>query len=582
MKKLLKQLLAVTTAIMMAITLLPVMANAENAAEVQPASPTTTIDYEKKGSITINKTTAIKDRKTTPLPGAEFTIYKIATLTADSTETSKLEKKLSVTVNKKTYNTIGSLLNLDSATQKEVASKFADKVKNQEGITKEARKTGDGENGTTKGQCKFENLAVGYYLVVETETPIVKENGKDTIQYVASTPFFVAIPQSNQTTAYDEEAKEATTAWEYNVVATPKNEEVSIDKKIVEDATNKDKDTVAVGDTINYEITSTSPKYTAEYFDYGEGEEKTNPTYNILDTLSDGLTLNTLNDDGSIQADSIKVFVNGTELASQTKDEKTTWYTLSPTKDEKTKKTIGFKIQFTPDFLKKEEYKGATVKVKYSVTVNENAVVGTDGNTNDVKLEYTRKPGDSATGVPGKTTPTVYTYGLVVKKVDGKDNNILLSGAEFKLYKVEKVKVENENGEVEEKETETQITNLKGMTTTDTYITGNTGVVTLDGLDVGTYRLEEVKAPKDYTLLKDKIEFTITDADPDGVIDGTSSEKFTINKDNKGQLTTTITNNKGFNLPSTGGMGTYIFTIGGLVVMAGAVLLLVSSKKKRA
>lgn len=45
---------------------------------------------------------------------------------------------------------------------------------------------------------------------------------------------------------------------------------------------------------------------------------------------------------------------------------------------------------------------------------------------------------------------------------------------------------------------------------------------------------------------------------------------------------TTITNNKGFNLPSTGGMGTYIFTIGGLVVMAGAVLLLVSSKKKRA
>lgn len=133
MKKLLKQLLAVTTAIMMAITLLPAMANAADA-EAEPASPTTTIDYEKKGSITINKTTAIKDGKTTPLPGAEFTIYKIATLTADSTETSKLEKELSVTVNGKTYNTIGSLLNLDSATQKEVASKFADKVKTQTGI----------------------------------------------------------------------------------------------------------------------------------------------------------------------------------------------------------------------------------------------------------------------------------------------------------------------------------------------------------------------------------------------------------------------------------------------------------------
>lgn len=352
-------------------------------------------------------------------------------------------------------------------------------------------------------------------------------------------------------------------------------------KKIVENETNKDTDTVAVGDTINYEITSTSPKYTAEYFDYGEGEEKTNPTYNILDTLSDGLTLNKLNGDGSIIDGSIIVSVNGNELKSKTTEDKKeiTWYTLSPIKDEKTKKTIGFKIQFTPDFLKKEKYKGATVKVKYSVTVNENAVVGTDGNTNDVKLEYTRKPGDSATGVPGKTTPKVYTYGLVVKKVDGKDNNILLSGAEFKLYKVEKI--EKENGKVEEKET--QITNLKDMTN-GTYTTGKNGVVTFNGLDVGTYRLEEVKAPKNYTLLKDKIEFTITDANPgpDGVIDINSSEKVTINKDNKGQLTTTITNNKGFNLPSTGGMGTYIFTIGGLVVMAGAVLLLVSSKKKRA
>lgn len=573
MKKLLKQLLAVTTAIMMAITLLPAMANAANA-EAEPASPTTTIDYEKKGSITINKTTAIKDGKTTPLPGAEFTIYKIATLTADSTETSKLEKELSVTVNGKTYNTIGSLLNLDSDTQKKVASKFADTVKTQTGIISDTKETGDGKNGTTKGQCIFNDLSVGYYLVVETKTPIVKENGKDTIQYVASTPFFVAIPQSDQTTAYDEEATEATTAWQYDVVATPKNEEVSIDKKIVENETNKDTDTVAVGDTINYEITSTSPKYTNEYFI--DGGAKKDPTYNIHDTLSKGLTLNTL-ENGLIKDGSIEVVVNNEKLDSQTTNENqetTTWYTLSPTTGDNGK--TGFKIEFTPDFLK--EYKGATVKVKYSVTVNENAVVGTDGNTNDVKLEYTRKPDDPTTGVPGKTTPKVYTYGLVVNKIDGKEKNAL-SGAEFKLYKVEKI--EKENGKVEEKET--QITNLKDMTN-GTYTTGKNGVVTFNGLDVGTYRLEEVKAPKNYTLLKDKIEFTITDANPgpDGVIDVNSSEKVTINEDNKGQLTTTITNNKGFNLPSTGGMGTYIFTIGGLVVMAGAVLLLVSSKKKRA
>lgn len=570
MKKLLKQLLAVTTAIMMAITLLPAMANAET------TSPT--IKYDKKGSITINKTTAIKNGKTEPLSGAEFTIYRIATLTAASTETSKLEKELSVTVNEKTYNTIGSLLNLDSATQKEVASKFADTVKNKTEITKYTETTGDGENGTTKGQCKFEGLSVGYYLVVETKTPIVQENGKDTIQYVASTPFFVAIPQSDQTTAYDEEATKATTAWQYDVVATPKNEEVSIDKKIVENKINKDTDTVAVGDIIKYEITSTSPKYTKEYFKYGGAKE--DPTYNIHDTLSKGLTLNTLLENGSIKDGSIEVFVNNDKLDSKTTNEKqetTTWYKLSPTTGDNGK--TGFKIEFTPDFLKKEEYKGATVKVNYSVTVNKNAVVGTDGNTNDVSLDYSSKPDDSTTGVPGKTTPKVYTYGLKVYKKDS--NGEALTGAKFKLYKVKDKGTKNEQKEL--------ITKLDGMNHDNGVMTAkkvegddglkDTNEFIFSGLDVGDYELEEVESPKGYTLLTDTIKFSIGDTQPDGKLDSATGAEIEANT---GYAKINVTNKKGFNLPSTGGMGTYIFTIGGLVVMAGAVLLLVSSKKKRA
>ena len=555
MKKLLKQLLAVTTAIMMAITLLPAMANAENAAEVQPASPTTTIDYDKKGSLTINKTTG----KKAPLSGAEFTVYKIASL--DETNGYQM------LVTAGDYITPESLLNLDADEQMAAAAAFK-KVVTDDNIAKYGK--GNPRQNAKKetdanGNAIFDNLDLGYYLVVETKTPNTPAQGQSNgnTQYVASAPFFVAIPTSNTTSKpSDEVDKDATTtSWVYDVTAKPKNEEVSIDKKIVENGANKDKDTVAVGDTINYEITSISPKYTKEYFksDAADGAQ-TDPTYNIHDTLTDGLTLN---------ANTIKVTVDGTELNSTTNGTK--WYTL-------TSEAHKFDIAFTVDFLKKEEYKGATVKVNYSVTVNENAVVGTDGNTNDVSLDYSRKPDDPTTGVPGKTTPKVYTYGLVVNKIDGKEKNAL-SGAEFKLYKVEKI--EKENGKVEEKET--QITNLKDMTN-GTYTTGKNGVVTFNGLDVGTYRLEEVKAPKNYTLLKDKIEFTITDANPgpDGVIDANSSEKVTINEDNKGQLTTTITNNKGFNLPSTGGKGTYIFTIGGLVVMAGAVLLLVSSKKKRA
>ena len=63
----------------------------------------------------------------------------------------------------------------------------------------------------------------------------------------------------------------------------------------------------------------------------------------------------------------------------------------------------------------------------------------------------------------------------------------------------------------------------------------------------------------------------------DGKLDNAKGENTDSNI-----LSKTVDNKKGFTMPTTGGMGTYIFTIGGLVVMAGAVLLLVSSKKKRA
>lgn len=109
MKKLLKQLLAVTTAIMMAITLLPAMANAE---EVEPTAPTTTIDYTGNGRLTINKTTG----KKAPLSGAEFTVYKIASL--DETNGYQM------LVTAGDYITPESLLNLDADEQMAAAAAF--------------------------------------------------------------------------------------------------------------------------------------------------------------------------------------------------------------------------------------------------------------------------------------------------------------------------------------------------------------------------------------------------------------------------------------------------------------------------
>ena len=518
MKKLWKKLVAVTTAVMMAVTLLPAMANAE-----------TTIDYNRKGSITINKTTNVEKKNTDgtsneyePLKDAEFTLYKIASL--DKNGYTMLVKDVAG------YTEADSLLNLSKDEQKTVASQFANSTQTK------ANKIGT-QVTDDKGQVNFTELGLGYYLVVETNAP----KG-----YVASVPFFVAVPTSNTADDSNKNPENTqATSWVYDITARPKNESVSIDKKIVESGKGKDATQAGVGETVTYEITSISPKYTQEYFTEN-GAEK-DPTYTIHDTLSAGLTYNK----------NLAVTVDGAELKNTNTD---VYYNVAGETDR------GFSIAFTKKFLQTEKYKGKSVKVTYTATVNKNAVVGTDGNTNTVTLDYNRTPGSNTTSATGTTTPKVYTYGLKLTKKDGKDNNTVLTGAEFKIYKV----VDG---------TETQITNLDGMTD-GIYTTSSAGKITIKGLNAGTYKLEEVKAPRGYTLLKDKIEFTITGAEPANGTVTTTTNGFKAEGD--GYVSTTVTNNQGFNLPSTGGMGTYIFTIAGLVIMAGAAFLLIASKKRRA
>lgn len=542
MKKLLKQLLAVTTAIMMAITLLPAMANAADA-EAEPASPTTTIDCTKKGSITINKTTGNKDER---LDGAKFALYKIA----DFSEGYNENANLLVQAAGKTK--VGDLLNLSESDQKTVASAYATYVEDNKiaAVDERATATVNGEKGVAvfgKDDNNKSMLPVGYYLVVETDTP----QG-----FVASTPFFVAIPQANNTSQFGTENNTAATGWDYDITATPKNQKVTIGKKITS-ITDKDtivngqKATVKVGDKVEYTITSISPQYTDEYF---TNPDKL-PVYKITDTLSSGL---------KYVANTLEVKIKGSNDALT----KNVDYKLPPNDNNDNQITI----RFSQEFLKNDAYKGKEVIVTYKAEVLASAAV-TNPNTNKVELSYTNKPGSETKGVKSKDIPELYTYGLKVYKEDS--NGKALTGAKFKLYKVGKDKQK------------TQITNLDGMVNgvmTAKKVKGDDGLkdtneFIFSGLDVGDYELEEVESPKGYTLLTDTIKFSIGDTQPDGKLDSATGAEI---ETNTGYAKINVTNKKGFNLPSTGGMGTYIFTIGGLVVMAGAVLLLVSSKKKRA
>ena len=554
MKKLWKKLLAVTTVVMMAITLLPARANATET-EIEPAAPT--IDYTKKGSITIKKTTGVKKGKVEALNGAEFTLYRIVELTADSTEESNLA--VSVTVGSKAYSKIKDILNLSEVEQKSVASAFASAVTLKQKVSDaiETATTVDGQAGI----AKFTNLGVGYYLVVETKTP-TDSTGKT--KYVASTPFFVAIPQANTTTKFGEKVKSPTTSWVYDVVATPKNEEVTIGKKISginnakTEAKNEQQATVKVGDEVEYTITSISPKYTDEYFAYTNASKL--PVYKITDTLSKGLGYQ----------DDISVKIGETTLQKGTDKD----YTLLKTTN--ADKSMTIVITFTQAFLKNKAYKGKEVIVTYTAEVLQSAEI-TNPNTNEVSLDYTNKPGEETRGIPGDV-PKVYTYALNVHKKDNSGTN--LEDAKFKLYFVTK----NES----EENVYTQIKKLKDMDDKGgVFATDSNGNLTLAGLNVGDYALEEVEAPAGYTLLKDKIFFSISDSDIDGRLDEVTEGSTISNvkdkeKNNTGYVQMEVVNNEGFNLPATGGMGTYLFTIGGLVIMAGAALLLIASKKRRA
>ena len=245
------------------------------------------------------------------------------------------------------------------------------------------------------------------------------------------------------------------------------------------------------------------------------------------------------------------------------------------------------------------------IVVTYTAILNENAVIGEVGNKNTVYLEFSNDPNWDADHVPedpenpgeppeeptGKTPEDkviIFTYQAVIDKVDEDGNP--LEGAEFKLEKF----VQNENGTetinypTKNDQGETVSVAVKGnWIEVDLVVEGNT--FTGKGLDDGYYRLTETKAPNGYNVIE-PIEFVITAehdeeaADPHldslGADVTAGSEGLVFDFDlEKGIVSTEIENLPGTVLPETGGMGTTVFYLVGGLMVAAAVVLLVTKKR---
>ena len=210
----------------------------------------------------------------------------------------------------------------------------------------------------------------------------------------------------------------------------------------------------------------------------------------------------------------------------------------------------------------------STITVTYRSKLNDNAVLGAQGNVNTAKLEYSNNPRGNGTGTTPWDNVIVFTYKVVVNKVD-QDNNPLV-GAQFTLTKKTK------NG--------TDVVKTMTIDSSETQFT-------LSGLDDGEYTLTETVTPAHYNTIS-PITFTVN-ADHtitweterrEDILTSLSGDKkvgeitFSVDK-TAGTLTTNVINNIGTTLPGTGGIGTTIFYVIGGGLMVAAAILLITKKR---
>ena len=427
------------------------------------------------------------------------------------------------------------------------------------------------------GHTSASNMEQGLYLVVETRVP---ENVTSTCN-----PFLVSLPM----TTIDG------TAWNYDVTVYPKNQtgNPTLEKTVRENKNSTGKNTgsltditdgyahtasASIGDTVDYQIISTLPTITSKASSLSE--------YTYVDTMSKGICYNKndvvieffrdagCTDKVATWAENSGKFTVGYDDAANTMTIRMTDTGLSEINEAATVYTNSVK----------RGYSDCTMRLTYAAALTADAKMGDTDNPNEVVLTWKRT--NTTYFDTLKDCCHVYTYGIDVLK-QFSDNGGNVRNVKFRLH--------NDTDDVFViADLKDGVYYAKGFAAkkadATTFVPDARGHVVVKGLEDDTYSMTETATDKGYVLLKDAVKIVIKTSE-NGQCEKCGAKLLTASATVNGKDVTmsdgnaivplTVVNNPGFDLPKTGGYGTWMFTIGGVVLLGAAAFIVIRSRKHK-
>ena len=429
----------------------------------------------------------------------------------------------------------------------------------------------------TTGHTSASNMEQGLYLVVETRVP---ENVTSTCN-----PFLISLPM---TTVDGSE-------WLYDLVIYPKNQtgNPDLEKTVRESKSSTGKNngsltditdgyahtaTASVGDVVDYQIISTIPTITSKASSLSE--------YTYVDTLSKGIMYNKqdvviefFKDAGC--TDKIITWDENSGKFTATYDDTANTMTIRMTETGLVE--INEATSVYTDSVKRG-YSDCTMRITYSATLTADAKMGDTDNPNTVTLTWKRT--NTTYYDTLEDCCHVYTYGVDILK-QFSDNGGNLRNVKFTLHNDTDdcyIIAEQKDG----------VYYTKGFTSkksdATTFIPNAQGHIIVKGLEDDSYSLTETATDKGYVLLKEAVKIIITTKENNAcekcgakllTASATVNGKDVTMTDSNAIVPMTVVNNPGFDLPKTGGYGTWMFTIGGVALLGAAAFIVIRSRKHK-